>query len=184
MESNYSYNNQDKFTLETNSRSTDHTSSISKENIPSFRKILVADQGKKESNDMLNYAVSLSNYSGAELLILRVLENIKNTGDVSVEGRIIQNEIQNKDLKQDVKGQIIEAMEEKIEKCREAGCKNKISYKFRTGDTTDETVKEIKEGSYDLVLLKRNNVGSWIKSFGSDTRKILGNITIPALLVR
>jgi hypothetical protein len=96
---------------------------------------------------MLNYAISLSNYSGAELLILRILENIKNTGDVSLEGRSTDDNMQNKDVNREIKGRIIDDIEERIKKCKEAGCKNKISYKFRTGDATDEIVNEIKEGN-------------------------------------
>jgi hypothetical protein len=39
---------------------------ISKDNIFSFKKILVTDDGKDISNKALNYAVSLSNSTGAE----------------------------------------------------------------------------------------------------------------------
>ena len=158
-------------------------SSILRENIPSFSKILVADDGRNETDKMLNYALSLSNYSGAELLILRILENIKNTGDVSVEGRSTDDNMQNKDVNREIKGRIIDDIEERIKKCIEAGCKNKISYKFRTGDATDEIVNEIKEGKYDLLLLKSSNIASWLKSLVSDTKKIFGNIDIPVFLV-
>jgi hypothetical protein len=60
--------------------------SISKNNIPSFKKILVTDDGKDISNKALNYSVSLSNSTGAELLILRILEDVQKFDDVSVEG--------------------------------------------------------------------------------------------------
>lgn len=184
MESKSTPNNQDSnFAVEKDSNSNEQMS-ISRENIPSFSRILVADDGKKDTNKMLNYAISLSNYSGAEVLILRILENIENTGDVSVEGRSSDDNAQNKDVERDVKGKIIADIEERIKKCREAGCKNKISYKFRTGDAVDEIVNEIKEGSYDLILLQSSHIDSWIKSLVSDTRKILGNITIPVLLVQ
>ena len=49
---------------------------ISKENLPSFKRILVTDDGRYISNKGLNYAVSLSNSNGAELLLLRILEDI------------------------------------------------------------------------------------------------------------
>ncbi|MGI0033742.1 MAG: hypothetical protein ACRD97_10810 [Nitrososphaeraceae archaeon] len=45
---------------------TYQNSSISDENLPSFSKILIPDDGKDESNRVLNYAISLSRYSGAE----------------------------------------------------------------------------------------------------------------------
>ena len=34
-------------------------------------------------------------------------------------------------------------MEAKIKKCEEAGCQNKVSYKFLTGNVVDEIVNEI-----------------------------------------
>ncbi|HJU58810.1 MAG TPA: hypothetical protein VJ583_03620, partial [Nitrososphaeraceae archaeon] len=58
--------------------------SISKDKIPSFKKILVTDDGKDISNNALNYAVSLSNSTGAELLILRIFEDVQKVDDVSV----------------------------------------------------------------------------------------------------
>ena len=50
---------------------------ISKDNLPSFKKILVTDDGKDILNKALNYAVSLSNSTGAELFILRILYGIE-----------------------------------------------------------------------------------------------------------
>jgi len=75
-------------------------------------------------------------------------------------------------------------MEQKMKQCKEAGCNNKISYKFRTGgNAIDEIVNEVKEESYDLVVLKSTSIDSWMKSLFSDTRKI-SNITIPVLIVQ
>src|SRR3954470_10367553 len=61
---------------------------ISKSNIPSINRILVTHDGKDSSNKAVNYAISLSNLSGAEIVLLRVIENtdkIEGTS-VSVEG--------------------------------------------------------------------------------------------------
>ncbi|MDP9306636.1 MAG: universal stress protein [Thermoproteota archaeon] len=165
---------------------TDQNSSVSKENLPSFSKILIADDGKDESNRLLNYAVSLSKYSGAELLILRILENMKKIGNVSVQGSNEDN-ISNKDMKREIKGEIIDEMEKKINRCREAGCENKISYKFRVGDAKKEIIDEVKEGNYDLIVLRSSrssNKDSWMRSFFSDARKIISNINIPVLIVQ
>ena len=49
---------------------------ISKSNIPSFRKILVPDDGKEISNKALNHAIYVSNLSGAEIVILRVIGDV------------------------------------------------------------------------------------------------------------
>ena len=161
-------------------------SSIPKENLPSFSKILIADDGKDESNRLLNYAISLSKYSGAELLILRILENMKKMGNVSVQGSN-EDKKDHKDMKREIKGEIIDEMEKKINRCREAGCENKISYKFRVGGAKEEIINEVKEGNYDLIVLRssrNSHKDSWMRSFFSDARKIISNINIPVLIVQ
>jgi hypothetical protein len=50
--------------------------SISKSNIPSFRRILVTYDGNDKSDKAINYSIYLSNISSAELVILQVIEKI------------------------------------------------------------------------------------------------------------
>jgi nucleotide-binding universal stress UspA family protein len=92
--------------------------------------------------------------------------------------------MRSKDTKLEVKGQIINEMEIKIKSCKEAGCQNKISYKFRVGDAREEIVNEVKEGNYDLIVLRSTHIDSWMKSLFSDSRKIISNINIPFLIVQ
>jgi nucleotide-binding universal stress UspA family protein len=165
---------------------THQKSSVSKENLPSISKILIADDGKDESNRVLNYAVSLSRNSGAELLILRILEDMEKMGNVSVQGSNEDN-MSNKDMKREAKGGILDEMEKKINRCKEAGCENKISYKFRVGDAKEEIINEVKEGNYDLIVLRSSRSShkdSWMRSFFSDARKIISNLNIPVLIVQ
>ena len=68
---------------------------ISKDTIPSFKKILVTDDGKDISNIALNYAVALSNSTGAELYILRILKDVEKFGDVTLEGSHESSKIDN-----------------------------------------------------------------------------------------
>ena len=156
---------------------------ISNQNLPSFNKILVTYDGKDESNQVFNYAISLSNYSGAELSILRILEDIENMDDVSVKGTGEGSDTNNQHMEREIRGEIIDEMEEKVKKCKEAGCKSAISYKFRVGSVIDEISMEVKEGNYDLVILRSSSIDSWMKSLFSDTRKIMSNIKVPVLLV-
>ena len=158
--------------------------STSKVSIPTFKKILVADDGKSESDPALSYGVSLSNSTGAELLILRILEDVEKFEDVIVEGSNESSQMDNNTFHRHVKGDVIDAMEAKIKKCEEAGCKNKISYKFRAGKADDEIVKEIKENNFDLLILTTSHIDSWIRSLFSDARKIISNISIPVLIIQ
>jgi len=159
--------------------------SISKDNIPSFKKILVTDDGKDISNKALNYAVSLSNSTGAELFILRILHDVEKFGNISLEGSYEKSQMDNQqEFHRNIKGDVIEAMEEKIKKCQEAGCQNKISYKFLTGNVVDEIVNEINNNNYDLVVMLTSHIDSWFSSLFSDVRKIMNHISKPVLIIQ
>ena len=81
-----------------------------------------------------------------------------------------------------IEGDLIDSMEEKIKKIEHAGCKNKVSYKFRTGNIIDEIVGEINEMDYDLVILTSSHLSSWMESLFSNTRKIISNIHTSVLI--
>ena len=117
--------------------------SISRSNIHPINKVQATHDGNDSSNKAVNYAISLSNLSGAEIVLLRVIEHadkIEGTS-VSVEGSSNTDDYDS--LKRNVQGPFVDAMEDTIRKCREAGSKNKISYKFRTGNLVSEIADEI-----------------------------------------
>ncbi|MDR4510726.1 MAG: universal stress protein [Nitrososphaeraceae archaeon] len=158
---------------------------ISKNNLPEFSKIIALYDGKNDSNNVLNHAISISQLSGAEITILRILENVESMENITVESieRGEDGPIVDEDLKHKVEGDILDDMEQKIKACQHAGCENHISYKFRTGNAVHEIVNEIKNGNYSLVILKSRHIDSWMKSLFSDARKIIGNINIPVMIV-
>ena len=158
---------------------------ISKDTIPSFKKILVTDDGKDISNKALNYAVALSNSTGAELHILHILKDVEKYGNISLEGSHEISQVDNKDFHRNIKGHVIDAMEEKIKRCQEAGCKNKVSYKFLTGNVVDEIVNEINNNNnYDLVVMLTYHIDFWFSSLFSDVRKIITHMSKPVLIIQ
>jgi nucleotide-binding universal stress UspA family protein len=173
--------------LTQSTESMDVDYSISKANIPSFRKILVPDDGKEISNKALNHAIYISNLSGAEIVILRVIGDVDKLGDTSVKvsqdsSKAMKNN--EKDLRRNVEGELVDAMEEKIRKCTQAGSKNKISYQIKTGSTQEEIVKECEQTKYDLIVMATSRLDSWMRSLFSETRKTISNINIPVLIVQ
>lgn len=154
--------------------------SISRSNIPFINKILVTHDGKDSSNKAVNYAISLSNLSGAEMVLLRVIEDADKIKDVSVN---VGTSNTHDSVKRNVEGPFVDAMEDTIRKCTEAGLKNKISYKFRTGNLVSEIEEEIKAEGYDMIVLTSSRIDSWARSLFSDTRKIISNVTVPVLVV-
>jgi nucleotide-binding universal stress UspA family protein len=132
--------------------------------LPSFRKILVTHDGKDKSNKAINYAIYLSKLSGAEITILQIINDVKKQDNVN-----------------NIEGDLIDSMEEKIKKIKHAGCE-KVSYKFKTGSTIDEIVDEINETNYDSVVLTSSHLSSWMESLFSNTRKIISNIHTSVLI--
>jgi nucleotide-binding universal stress UspA family protein len=172
--------------LTQSTESMDVDYSISKANIPSFRKILVPDDGKEMSNKALSHAIYISNLSGAEIVILRVIGDVDKLGDTSVKVSQDDTTMKNKEkgLRRNVEGELVNAMEEKIRKCIQAGSKNKISYQIKTGSTQEEIVKECERTKYDLIVMVTSHLDSWMRSLFSETRKIISNINIPVLIVQ
>jgi nucleotide-binding universal stress UspA family protein len=131
--------------------------SISKSSIPSYAKILVPDDGKEISNKALSHAIYVSNLSGAEIVILRIIEKVDKLGDTSVnisqDGTAMKND--EKDLKRNVEG----------------------------GHTVEEIVKECEQTNYDLIVMASSHLDSWMRSLFSDARKIMSNINTPVLIV-
>ena len=156
--------------------------SISKNNVPSFRKILVTDDGKDISNKALNYAISLSNSTGAELIILRILDHTEHLKGVPKEDYNKNTQMNQQNVPRNK--EIIAALETKIKQCAEAGCKNKISHKIRVGKADDEIVNETNENNYDLLVLTTSHIDSWVRSLFSDARKIISNVNIPILIIQ
>ena len=112
--------------------------------------------------------------------------------DVSVEGsnnstsNNNNTETADKNFKRTIKGDIIDSIEDKIKKSREAGFQNKVSYKFLAGNNAvDEIVNEINNDTkYDLLVLSTSHIDSWFRTLFSDARKIISGISKPVLAIQ
>jgi nucleotide-binding universal stress UspA family protein len=160
-----------------------NSSAASKLSIPSYTKILVPHDGKETSDKALSHAIYLSNLSGAEIVILCVIQDVEKFEGTSVD--ISQNKTTNNQnsFELDIKGELVNIMEAKIKQCTEAGSKNKISYGIRTGHVVHEIVKSCQETDYDLIIMATTHLDSWLHSIFSETRKIISNIRTPVLLI-
>jgi nucleotide-binding universal stress UspA family protein len=174
--------------IELDNESNEGEDNFTKYNIPSFKKILVTDDGKDSTNKVLRYAIALSNYTSSELVILHIAEDVDKLEDISVEGtnNTKDTQLRDQNFKRTIKGEIIDSMEDKIKKCTDAGCKGRISYKFLAGHAVHEIVKEINDtnNNYDLVILSTSHIDSWFRSLFSDARKIISNISKPVLIIQ
>jgi nucleotide-binding universal stress UspA family protein len=162
--------------------SNDH--SVPKSNFPTYTKILVPDDGTEASGKALIHAIYLSNLSGAEIVILRVVKSIENLGVTSVGAshyyKVLENE---KDIKRNIEEKLAYPMEEKIRKCIEVGSKNKISYQVKVGEVIDEIVNVREETRYDLIVMATSHLDSWLKLLASEASETTGNISTPMLII-
>ena len=168
---------------EDSSAESSSSTAASKLSIPSYTKILVPHDGKEASDKALSHAIYLSNLSGAEIVILCVIQDVEKFEGTSVD--ISQNKTANNQnsFELDIKGELVNIMEAKIKQCTEAGSKNKISYGIRTGNVVHEIVKTCQETDYDLIIMATTHLDSWLHSIFSETRKIISNIRTPVLLI-
>jgi nucleotide-binding universal stress UspA family protein len=157
---------------------------ISKSNIAKYSKILVPDDGKEISDKAINHAIYISNFSGAEIVILRIIENIEKMGDTSVSVSKNKEPDTESGYKHNIEGELVNAMEEKIKRCADAGAKNKISYEIKIGHAAEQLVKACEDTHYDLVVMTTSHLDSWLRSLFSEARKIISKINTPVLLVQ
>ena len=157
---------------------------ISKSNIAKYSKILVPDDGKEISDKAINHAIYISNFSGAEIVILRIIENIEKMGDTSVSVSKNKEPDTESGFKHNIEGELVNAMEEKIKRCADAGAKNKISYEIKIGHAAEQLVKACEDTHYDLVVMTTSHLDSWLRSLFSEARKIISKINTPVLLVQ
>ncbi|WP_148687562.1 universal stress protein [Candidatus Nitrosocosmicus hydrocola] len=169
----------------------DPTESISEFVLPSYKKILVTHDGKDRSNKAINHAVFLSKLSGAEIVILQIVDDAEELGGASV--KISNNQelslsattstiSESSKSEKDIAGSLINSMEEKIKKIEQAGCNNKVSYKFKTGKVIDEIVNETNQTNYDLIVMTSFHLNSWLGALFSNTRKIISNVNTSVLI--
>jgi nucleotide-binding universal stress UspA family protein len=168
-----------------------------KSDIPAFKKILVTYDGSEKSDKAINYSIYLSNITKAEVVILQVIGNIdklenssidvsnKNTESETTTSTETTNEsnIKSQNYPVNIKGKIVNSMEDKIKEIENKGFTNKISYKIRAGFIIDEIVKETRESKYDLLIISSSHMDSWISSLFSETRKIISHVDLPVLLL-
>jgi len=157
-------------------------------NIPSFNKLLVTYDGSKKSDKAIKYSIYLSNISKAEIVLLQIIGNMDKLENSRIDisnkdDATINSNTKDQNYSVNIEGKIVQSMEDKIKEIESAGFKNRVSYKIRPGFVPDEIVKEINESKYDLLIISSSHMDSWINSLFSQTRKIIGNVDLPVLLL-
>ena len=157
--------------------------------IPRYSKILIPHDGSDMSDKALAQAIYQSKISGAEIVILNVVEHIESkesstvTATVKGGGREL-DKTKSGDLEITVEGEVKQMIEDKIRLCREAGVTSQVSYKIQTGKPVEEIVKLAEELSVDLIVMASSRIISSVMVLGSITRKVMDGTKRPVLVIR
>ncbi len=155
---------------------------------PQYNRILVPHDGSDMSDKALSHAAYLSKTTGAEIVILHVVEHMDTIDSSSV---LATSKEQVRDIekseKQDfeirVEGEAKQMIEEKMRFCKQAGVKSQVSYKVQTGKPVDEIVKLSEDLNADLIVMASKRISSVVKGLGSTARKIIDAVERPVLIV-
>jgi len=155
-----------------------------------LKKMLVPYDGSKPSDDALEEAIKLANWTGtgaAEIILLYVipemhlppsfdygmrLPNVKTTKEYL------------KELYQEMKKRAIEMLEEKRKKCAEAG----ITARTQTfiGHPADKIIAYANDENVDLIVIGNTGLSgllSKIKTLGSVSRAVSERAKCPVMIV-
>ena len=152
---------------------------------PSYKKILVPHDGSQMSDRALMHASYLSKLSGADLIVVHVLEPemIPPSALLAfIKPEIDGVEGAKENLRSYFESAAGKMLEERIKMANIAGA-DKVSYVIRTGKPVDEIVKESESGNYDLVVMASSRITSAVRVLGSNIRRVLDSVRRPVLVV-
>jgi nucleotide-binding universal stress UspA family protein len=164
---------------------------LSPKAIPEYSRILVPHDGSEISDKALAHTIYQSKISGAEIVILNVVEHIESKESSTMtatvkgegEGGGEFDRTRRADLEITVEGEVKRMIEDKIRLCKEAGVTSQVSYKIQTGKPVDEIVKLAEEMNIDLIVMASSKIISPVMVLGSITRKVMDGTKKPVLVI-
>jgi nucleotide-binding universal stress UspA family protein len=141
--------------------------------------------GQKGLIKLLGHAIYMSKLSGAEIIILNVIEHVKNTDPSAlVATPKVRPDSTNAKLEVTIYGGEKTMVEEKIRLCKQAGVKSQISYKIQTGKPpVDKIIDVAQVMNVDLIIMASSKITSSTKVHGSTTRKVINSSNKPVLVI-
>jgi nucleotide-binding universal stress UspA family protein len=165
--------------------------------IPQYKRILVPHDESEMSDKALSHAIYLSNTTGAEIVILNVIENIDQIPHTSISAttkeeeekdrveEVPQNKPYDTNLVISLDGEVKQRMEEKLRLCKEAGSTGQLSYRVQTGKAVDEILRVSEEMNIDLIVMASTNITSTIMGIiqQSTAKKVIDSANRPVLVI-
>ncbi len=137
------------------------------------------------SDRALRHGLYLAKISGAQLVILHVIESEAIPPSALL--TFIQPQGSGlKGAKEDLKSTFEEAarrmLDQRVRESKDSGIIN-VKYVIRAGKPVDEIVNESESGDYDLVIMASSRITSKVRVLGSNVRRVLDSISRPVLVI-
>jgi nucleotide-binding universal stress UspA family protein len=144
----------------------------------------VPHDGSEMSDHALKHALYLAKLSGAQLVILHVIESEAIPPSALL--TFIRPEAGLKGAKEDLKSTFEEAasrmLEQRVRESKDDRIAN-IEYIIRAGKPVDEIINESENRNYDLVVMASSRITSKVRVLGSNVRHVLDSIRRPVLVI-
>lgn len=153
--------------------------------LPRFERMLVAYDGMPISKKALRYAVYISNISGSEIIVVKVVEgnrDLNNALPITIKANLHAKEEQGEITKSHKLLQGV--IDEMKTACRAAGMTRKIILEIREGNPANEIIKLSNLMHFDLIVMGSRKISSRIGGIGSTTRRVISASKIPVLVVQ
>jgi nucleotide-binding universal stress UspA family protein len=136
------------------------------------------------SDKALSHAAYLSKISGAEIVILNVIETeiIPPSALLAYFKSDTPIDKAKEDLRNALEGGVKQMLDERIKLCKDAGI-NKISYKIHIGKVVDEIVHQSERMDFDLIAMTSSRITSKVRVLGSVVRRVLDSARKPILII-
>ena len=145
-----------------------------------MKKILVALDGSKASNNALNFALQLAEMSSASLELLTVVPPVFLP---SYSIYVLKSDALAacaKELETSFRGVLSKAQED-VRKRKQSF---KISTRFEKGEPSEKIVEVAETGGFDLIVMGSRGIGGRISALGSVSSRVVDKSSCPVLIVK
>lgn len=143
------------------------------------KKILVALDGSKASNNALNFALELADNLSADVELLTIVPPVFLP---SYSIYVLKSDAISecaKNLEISFRGVLSKAQEE----ARRRHPKTKVSTRFEKGEPSEKIV-EVAQGGFDLIIIGSRGLGGRVSALGSVSSRVVDKSNCPVLIVK
>jgi nucleotide-binding universal stress UspA family protein len=137
------------------------------------------------SDRVLKYAIYLSKISGAEIVILNIIDQPENLLPASAVAFFTPGdkleEIKDR-LQSSSKESASQILEERIKLFKKEGV-TKVSFIIRAGKPVDEIVIVSEEMDIDLIVMASSRIASSVRVLGSNAKRVIDSVRKPVLII-